>query len=58
MRGNLQYFGSFKAYALPQIRSEYEAPTAIPSRSFSPFYCKSIFENEQKWKACVFMTAN
>ena len=45
-------------YALPQIHSEYEAPTAIPSGSFSPFDCKSIFENEQNWKACVFMTAN
>ena len=48
----------FSEYALPQIRSEYEAPTAILSGSFSPFDCKSIFENEQKWKACVFMTAN
>ena len=31
-----------------QIHVEYEAPTAIPSGSFSPFDCKSTFENGQK----------
>ena len=47
-----------RGYALPQIHSEYEAPTAIPSGYFSHFDFKSIFENEQEWKACIFMTAN